>query len=300
MRLGRPSGTLREATAGRRLAGLGTGRVMAVEETARGGPGHERSLTGRVALVTGGTRGIGAAIARSLADWGAVVAAGYRSNDEAAQRFLSDLIDSGAEGSVHLANVAGRGNCGRVVSEVLDRHGRLDILVNNAGITSDEQVLKMEEDQWYNVLGINLSGTFFMTQASLPHMLERGSGRIVNISSVTGERGNIGQANYAAAAAAIFGLTKTLARESAMALAKSGKLAENPIGVTVNCVAPGYIESEMVARIPSRVLDRVRTQIPLGRLGHVDDVANAVGFFCDDATSYVTGQVLNVNGGLDM
>src|SRR3954451_7415308 len=179
-------------------------------------------LLGRVAFVTGGTRGIGAAICRSLASQGAAVAAGYSGNDEAAERFreayCADYPDQGF--SVHKGDISDPDDCRRTVQEVIDRHGRLDILVNNAGITSDKGVLKMTDEDWYKVLAVNLSGAFFMSQAVLPHMIERGSGRIVNISSIVGEVGNVGQANYAASKSGLFGLTKTLAREAAFQLAR--------------------------------------------------------------------------------
>jgi 3-oxoacyl-[acyl-carrier protein] reductase len=173
-------------------------------------------LRGRVAFVTGGTRGIGAAISKSLASQGATVAAGYGRNTEQAQKFLAELsaASGGAEVSVHQGDVGSADDCRRTIREVIDRHGRLDILINNAGITIDKTVAKMTEDEWNKVIGVNLSGAFFLAQAALAHMLERGSGRIVMVSSVIGEMGAIGQANYAASKAGLFGLTKTLAREA--------------------------------------------------------------------------------------
>ena len=173
-------------------------------------------LRGRVAFVTGGTRGIGAAISRSLAAQGAAVSAGYSGNDEAAAKFRDafqrDFPDQGF--SVHKGDIASPDDCRRTVQEVIDQQGRLDILVNNAGITADRGVLKMTDEDWRKVLDVNLSGAFFLSQAALRHMLERGSGRIINISSVIGQIGNIGQVNYAAAKSGTFGLTKTLPREA--------------------------------------------------------------------------------------
>jgi 3-oxoacyl-[acyl-carrier protein] reductase len=257
-------------------------------------------LEGRVALVTGGTRGIGAAICRSLATQGARVAAGYSRNEEAAQSFREELTRSGVEVSVHQGTVASPEDCRRTVDEVIERHGRLDILVNNAGITADRTVLKMEEDAWSKVLAVNLSGAFFMSQAGLTHMIARGSGRIVNISSVIGQMGNIGQANYAASKSGLFGLTMTMAREAAQALAKGGKLDPNGVGLTVNCVAPGFIETDMLAGVPEKVLDKIKAQVPLQRLGRPEEVARVVHFLCADASAYITGQIWAVNGGLEM
>jgi acetoacetyl-CoA reductase/3-oxoacyl-[acyl-carrier protein] reductase len=180
------------------------------------------------------------------------------------------------------------------------RHGRIDVLVNNAGITIDRTVLKMTDEDWYKVIAVNLSGAFFMSQAVLPHMIERGSGRIINISSIIGETGNIGQANYAASKSGLFGLTKTLAREAAFQLARADKLNDDSIGVTVNTVAPGFIATEMLATIPERVLDRIKAQIPVGRFGRPDDVARVVHFLASDYSSFITGAVYDVNGGQDM
>ena len=264
------------------------------------GTGQHR-LDGRVAIVTGGTRGIGAAISRALAADGATVAAGYTSNEEAAKRFVDELCADveGASLSIHRGNVGSCDDCARVVDEVLEQHGRVDILVNNAGITNDMPVLKMSADDWEKVIQVNLNGAFYMTKPTLAHMVERGSGRIVNISSVIGQRGNIGQANYAASKSALFGFTQSLAREAAWALGKADKLGD-PVGLTVNTVAPGYIATEMVAAVPEKVLDKIRAQIPLGRLGEAHEIARMVHFLCDDDSGYITGQVFAVNGGMEM
>jgi acetoacetyl-CoA reductase/3-oxoacyl-[acyl-carrier protein] reductase len=255
-----------------------------------------------VAFVTGGTRGIGAAIAKSLASQGATVAAGYGKNTEQAQKFLAELSaeSGGAEVSIHQGDVGSADDCRRTIGEVIDRHGRLDILVNNAGITSDKTVAKMTDEDWNKVIAVNLSGAFFLGQAALAHMLARGSGRIVIVSSVIGEMGAIGQANYAASKSGLFGLTKTLAREACFQLARSGKLAEDSLGVTVNTVTPGYVATEMIASIPEKVVDRIKGTIPMGRFARPEEIARVVHFLAADASAYITGQVWGVNGGLDM
>jgi len=260
-------------------------------------------LKGRVALVTGGTRGIGAAVCRSLASQCAGVAAGYGGNEEAALRFAEDFRTTFGEDfavSVHRGNVASAEDCRRVVAEVIEQHGSLDILVNNAGITIDKTVMKMTDEDWYKVLAVNLSGAFFMSKAALEHMVPKGNGRIINVSSVIGEMGNVGQANYAASKSGLFGLTKTLARESAGMLGRAGKLTEGSIGITVNTVTPGFIATEMLESIPQSVMDKITAQIPLGRLGRPEEVARVVHFLAADASAYITGQVWGVNGGLDM
>jgi NAD(P)-dependent dehydrogenase (short-subunit alcohol dehydrogenase family) len=259
-------------------------------------------LKGRVAYVTGGTRGIGAAICRSLASQGAVLAAGYTGNDKAAGEFRDTFTSTYATPvSIHKGNLGEPDDCRRTIDEVITTHGRLDILVNNAGITIDKTVLKMSDDDWFNVLNVNLNGVFFLSQAALRHMAERGSGRIVNVSSVIGEMGNIGQANYAASKSGLFGLTKTLAREAAYLLGRSGKLTEpNSIGITINTITPGFIATEMLEHIPEKVMEKILSQIPLGRLGKVEEVARVVHFLAADASSYITGQVWGVNGGMDM
>ena len=261
-------------------------------------------LAGRVAFVTGGTRGIGAAIAHSLASQGATVAVGYNRDRDSADQFVASLLPKtrahGASASAHRGNVGSSGDCRRTIAEVIDEHGRLDILINNAGITIDKTVATMTDDDWHNVLAVNLSGAFFLCQAALAHMVERGSGRIVNVSSVVGETGNIGQANYAASKSGLFGLTKTLAKEAAYLLAKSGKRTDDGIGITVNTVTPGLITTEMTADIPEKVTAKLTSQIPVGRAGRPEEVARVVHFLAADASSYITGQVWSVNGGMDM
>lgn len=239
-------------------------------------------MTGQVALVTGGIRGIGRAICERLFARGVEVAAGYSHGKEAAEKFASDH----PKASVHQGNIGSVEDCERVIQEVLDRHGRLDILVNNAGITLDKTVRKMTPQDWDHVVQVNLSGAFYLSRAILQHMLDRQSGRIINISSVIGEAGNIGQANYAASKAGLFGLTMSLAQETA----RRGN-------ITVNSVAPGYISTEMVRAVPEEALNKVISKIPVGRLGEPDEVARVVEFLADPDSGFITGQVYSVNGG---
>jgi len=245
-------------------------------------------VTGRVAVVTGGARGIGAAITRSLAADGVHVAAGYHHDQETAEALQHELQEAGGSMSIHQGSVGEPADCERVVSEVLAGQGHIDILINNAGITVDKTVRKMTIDDWHAVLRINLSGAFYMAKAVLEPMLERGYGRIVNISSVVGQTGQVGQANYAASKSGLFGFSQSLALEMARK------------GITVNCVAPGFIETEMVAAIPQDLLDGIIGTIPARRLGQASEVARVVRFLVDDDSSYITGAIYTVNGGLDM
>jgi NAD(P)-dependent dehydrogenase (short-subunit alcohol dehydrogenase family) len=264
----------------------------------------EGKLTGRVAFVTGGTRGIGAAISRSLARQGAAIAAGYAGNVVKAEAFAADFrsrhADDGVKVTLHQGNVGSGDDCRRAIAEVIEQHGRLDILVNNAGITIDKTVAKMTDDDWNKVLSVNLSGAFYLSQAALAHMLERGTGRIINVSSVIGETGHIGQANYAASKSGLFGLTKTLAREAQFQLARAGKLSDDSIGLTVNTITPGYVATEMLQSVPEKLLERIKAEIPMGRLAQPEEIARVVHFLAADAAGYITGQVWGVNGGLDM
>ncbi len=261
----------------------------------------ENGVRDRVALVTGGARGIGEAISRRLARQGAHLAVGYWRGEECAQEFLTQMKADFPDCRVtlHKGNIGVAEHCRQVVREVIDQHGRLDILINNAGITADRTVAKMGDDEWRKVLDVNLSGAFFVSQAALAHMLERGTGRIIDISSVIGETGNIGQANYAASKSGLFGLTKSLALEAAFQLKRSGTL-DDGVGLTVNTVTPGFIATEMLATVPEKVLDKIRAQVPLGRLGRPDEIARAVCFLAADESGYITGQTFAVNGGLDM
>jgi acetoacetyl-CoA reductase len=243
-------------------------------------------MHGQVALVTGGIRGIGLAICERLIDRGIKVAAGYSSNDEAARQFSDKYAEHGV--TVHKGNIGSAQDCERVLGEVLDQHGHLDILVNNAGITVDKTMRKMTPAEWDHVIQVNLSGAFYMSRGILQHMLDRGYGRIVNISSVIGSAGGFGQANYAAAKSGMFGLTMSLALETA---------SKN---ITVNTVTPGYISTEMTAAVPGNVMEKLITKIPVGRLGEPNEVARVVEFLADPESGYITGQVYPVNGGLYM
>jgi len=243
-------------------------------------------MNGQVALVTGGIRGIGLAIGERLMNRGVRVAAGYSSNADAAQQFYDKYADHGV--TIHQGNIGSNDDCERVISEVLDQHGQLDILVNNAGVTVDKTVRKMTPEEWDHVIHVNLSGAFYLSRAILQHMLDRGYGRIINISSVIGSSGAFGQANYASAKSGLFGLTMSLALETA---AK---------GITVNSVTPGYITTDMTAAVPGDVLDKLIERIPVGRLGEPNEVARVVEFLVDPESSYITGQVYPVNGGLYM
>ena len=259
-------------------------------------------LQNRVALVTGGARGIGEAISLRLAQEGAAVAVGYSRNEESARKFHAAATAEFPDRRItlHQGNIGVADDCRRVLREVIDQHGRLDILVNNAGITVDKTVAKMGDEDWLRVISVNLSGAFFMAQAALEHMIERGTGRIISVSSVIGETGNIGQANYAASKSGLFGLTKSLAKESLFQLNRAERPVGDGVGLTVNAVTPGYIATDMLATIPDKVLDRIRRQIPVGRLGRPEEVARVVAFLADDESAYITGQIWSVNGGLDM
>jgi acetoacetyl-CoA reductase len=243
-------------------------------------------MNGQVALVTGGIRGIGLAIGERLMNRGVRVAAGYSSNRDAAQQFADKYADHGV--TIHQGNIGSNDDCERVIGEVLEQHGQLDILVNNAGVTVDKTMRKMSPEEWDHVIHVNLSGAFYLSRAILQHMLDRGYGRVINISSVIGSSGGFGQANYASAKSGLFGLTMSLALETA---AK---------GITVNAVTPGYITTDMTAAVPGNVMDKLIANIPVGRLGEPNEVARVVEFLADPESAYITGQVYPVNGGLYM
>jgi 3-oxoacyl-[acyl-carrier protein] reductase len=244
---------------------------------------------GRVVIITGGSRGIGRAIALQFAREKAnLIIVHYDPDESAAQETVKMLQEMGAAAESHKIDVSNRDNVVALFKDVTSRFGRVDVLVNNAGITRDNLLLRMAEKDWDMVINVNLKSVFNCTQAALRPMLKNRSGAIVNIASVVGQMGNASQANYSASKAGIMGFTKSIAREVASR------------NITVNAVAPGYIETEMTAVLPGEVKQAFMSQIPLGRLGSVDDVAGAVYWLCSDAACYITGQVLHVNGGMFM
>ena len=245
------------------------------------------ALGGRVSLVTGASRGIGRAIAKALAAEGATVVLTARDGARLAEA-VAEIAASGGHAEARAMDVADRASVEAVFDEVVKAHGRIDHLVNNAGITRDNLVLRMKDDDWQQVLGTNLTGVFLCTQAALRPMLKQRSGRIVNVTSVVALTGNPGQANYAASKAGVVGFTKSVAREVASR------------SITVNAVAPGFIDTEMTQALPMDARDRMSDLIPLGRLGTPADVAAGVGFLLSPGAAYITGEVLNISGGLYM
>jgi 3-oxoacyl-[acyl-carrier protein] reductase len=245
-------------------------------------------LEGKTALVTGGSRGIGRAIALELARQGADVAVNYARNAEAATQVVTDIEALGRRAVALRADVGDFDQAAALVEAAVNALGRLDILVNNAGITRDTLLLRMQEADWDEVLRVNLKGAFNTGKAAVRLMVRQRAGRIINVSSVSGLVGQVGQANYSASKAGIIGLTKSMAREFAAR------------GITVNAIAPGLITTDMTAALDEGLREQMRALIPLGRFGTTEDVAHAVVFLASDAAAYITGAVLSVDGGLSM
>ena len=243
---------------------------------------------GRVAIVTGGGRGIGRAVALRLAREGAAVAISYRSNDEAAEKAAEEVRTAGMRCETFRGDVALQKDVEALFKGVIEAFGRIDILVNNAGLTRDNLMMRMKEEEFDDVLNTNLKGTYLCTRAVLRPMIRARWGRIINISSVVGLVGNAGQANYAASKAGIIGFTKSVAREVAQR------------GITANVVAPGYVETELTGSLPEKVKDQIKGQVPAGRFGGAEEVAEVVAFLAGEGSGYVTGQTVAVDGGMTM
>lgn len=243
-------------------------------------------LSGKIALVTGASRGIGRAVALELAACGAAVAANYAGSQQAAEDLVAAIEANGGTAFACQADVSDPSSCANLVDRVIERYGRLDVLVNNAGITRDGLLVRMSDEDWDAVIGTNLTGVFSMTRAAAKHMMKARTGSIVNVTSVVGIMGNAGQANYSAAKAGVIGLTKSVARELA------GR------GVRCNAVAPGFIETDMTAQLNESVREQILGGIAMKRFGHAGDVAKAVTFFASDDAAYVTGQILAIDGGM--
>jgi len=245
-------------------------------------------LDGKIALVTGASRGIGRAIALRLAEAGATVIVNYAGNVKAAQEVESMIVDAGGKAMLIQADIANTEAVDDMIKKINKEYGKIDILVNNAGITRDNLLMRMKESDWDDVINTNLKGIYNSTKAVSKFMMKQRSGRIVNMASVVGLTGNAGQANYAAAKAGVIGFSKSMAKELASR------------GITVNTVAPGFIETDMTAVLADQVKEELVSRIPLARLGNAKDVANAVMFLVSDEASYITGQTLNVDGGMVM
>lgn len=243
-------------------------------------------LTDKIALVTGASRGIGSAVARKLAENGAYVYVNYNGSKEKADAAVAEIMQSGGRAEAVQCNISDFNACKEMVEDIIKKSGRLDILVNNAGITRDNLLMKMTEEDYDMVLDTNLKGTFNTIRHASRYLLKQRAGRIINISSVSGVLGNAGQANYSASKAGVIGLTKSAAKELASR------------GINVNAVAPGYVETEMTGALPDKVKEQIIEQIPLKRVAMPEDIANVVLFLASDASAYITGQVLSVDGGM--
>lgn len=245
-------------------------------------------LKGKVSLVSGSSRGIGRAIAILLAEAGSDVIVNYHANESAAEEVVGKILQLGRRAKAYKADVSNRAEAADLVEKAQADFGHIQILVNNAGVTRDRSFLKLSFDQWHEVLLVNLDAAFNLTGKLLPNMIESGWGRVINITSIVGQIGNFGQSNYAVAKGGLMAFTKTLAREVALK------------GVTVNAVSPGFIDTDMTKVVPEKVLETVRSLTPMGRLGTAEETAIAVQFLADPRSSFITGQIINVNGGMYM
>lgn len=243
-------------------------------------------LNGKVALVTGASRGIGAAIASKLASLGCDVAINYAGNIQKAEETLNSVKAYGVNAQIYQANVANYEEVEAMTKQIIKDFGHLDIIINNAGITSDNLMMRMDQDSFDSVIDVNLKGTWNVCKSITRPILKQRSGVIINLSSVVGISGNVGQVNYAASKAGVIGLTKSLAKEFASR------------NIRVNAVAPGYVKSDMTAKLSEEITEKVLENIPLGQLGEVEDIANSVAFLVSDEARYITGQVLVVDGGM--
>lgn len=243
-------------------------------------------LNGKIAVVTGASRGIGKAIAMKFAQLGATVVINYNGSAQKAEEVKQSIIADGGRAVIKQCNVADYDACEAFIKEVIDQFGRIDILVNNAGITKDGLIMRMSEEDFTSVVDVNLKGTFHCIRFASRQMMKQRSGRIINMSSVVGISGNAGQINYAASKAGVIGMTKSAAKELASR------------GITVNAIAPGYIETDMTNVLSDKVKEETMKQIPLGRLGQTGDIAAAAAFLASDEAGYITGQVLAVDGGM--
>ncbi|XCP86246.1 3-oxoacyl-[acyl-carrier-protein] reductase [Roseburia hominis] len=245
-------------------------------------------LNGKIAVVTGASRGIGKAIAEKLAALGAMVIINYNGSAQKAEEVVNEITAGGGQAAAMQCNVADYAACEAFFKTITETYGRIDILVNNAGITRDGLLMRMSEEEFAQVIDVNLKGTFHCIRFASRQMMKQRSGRIINMSSVVGVAGNAGQINYAASKAGVIGMTKSAAKELASR------------GITVNAIAPGFIETDMTSALPDKVKEESRRQIPLGRMGKAEEIAEAAAFLASDAAGYITGQVLHVDGGMVM
>lgn len=245
-------------------------------------------MSDKIAIVTGGSRGIGAAIAKKLASRGMTVIINYCGSEDRALAVKSEIEAAGGQAEAWRCDISDCGQCESFVKAVMEKYGRIDVLVNNAGITRDGLMMRMSDEDFSRVIDTNLKGTFYMMRFASRHMIKARKGRIINMASVVGLMGNAGQVNYAASKAGVIGATKSAAKELASR------------GITVNAIAPGFIDTEMTGALSEKVQEQILTQIPLGTFGKPEDIANCAAFLASDEAAYITGQVIQVDGGMCM